>query len=153
MWIRSIRVKRLGVLLCSAVLILLTGAFVFLRGEAAAVSGDAGVSARTDEERIAFLTSCGWEVEPEPQEVEDVLIPETFNEVYERYQELQRKQGYDLTAYCGKTVRRYSYTVINHPDQSAPVRANLLVAQGKLIGGDICSVALDGFMTGFHNEE
>ena len=153
MWIRAIRVKRPGILWGAALLILAGGALFLLRGRAQTVSGDAGVSARTDQERVAFLASCGWEAEPEPVEVQDVLIPETFNEVYERYQELQRKQGYDLTAYCGKTVRRYSYAVINHLDQSAPVRANLLVAGGKLIGGDICSAALDGWMTGFHNEE
>ena len=33
------------------------------------------------------------------------------------------------------------------------IRANLLVYDGVVIGGDVCSVALDGFMHGFERPD
>lgn len=53
----------------------------------------------------------------------------------------------------GKTVKRYTYIIHNYPDETDQVRANLLVYDGKVIGGDICTLALDGFMHGFSPEE
>ena len=37
----------------------------------------------------------------------------------------------------------------NYPGQAEGVRANILVYKNKVIGGDVCSVELDGFMHGF----
>ena len=51
--------------------------------------------------------------------------------------------------YKGKRVKRYTYEVTNYPGQASGVRANLLVDGGMVIGGDICSLTLDGFMHGF----
>ena len=36
----------------------------------------------------------------------------------------------------------------NYPDSSEEVRINLLVYQGKVIGGDVSSTQLDGFIQG-----
>ena len=38
-----------------------------------------------------------------------------------------------------------------NPDYEGEVRGNLLVYEGKVIGGDICSLTLNGFMHGFKN--
>ncbi len=37
----------------------------------------------------------------------------------------------------------------NYPDQTGTVYATLIVYDGEVIGGDIASSALDGFMAGF----
>lgn len=108
-------------------------------------------AAGTNEQRIAFLESFGWQVSDEPEESGDVVIPSEFDGVYERYNELQAEQGCNLRRYAGKRCKRYSYAVLNYPDEES-VRANLLVHDGRVIGGDICSLELDGFMHGFARE-
>ncbi len=101
---------------------------------------------KTEEQRQTFLRDLGWEVEPEPIEVVDVIIPNEFEEVYTTYNNIQKQQGMSLDKYRGKRCKRYTYVVNNHPSGAKEVRANLLVCSGKIIGGDICSLGLNGFM-------
>lgn len=107
------------------------------------------VEASTDQERIDFLAQFGWEVEPEPLETRELTIPQEFNDVYRNYNEIQKAQGMDLAPYAGKQCYRWTYRVTNYPDTPQEVRANLLVYEGKVIGGDLCSVELDGFLCSF----
>ncbi|HJB25141.1 MAG TPA: DUF4830 domain-containing protein [Firmicutes bacterium] len=119
------------------------------KGEAdAAAEPQTLYSARTDEERIEFLNSFGWEVQPQPAEVMELTIPETFDGVYKEYNEIQQRQGMDLSKYKGKRVKRWTYEITNYPDEPQVV-ANLLVYEDKIIGGDVSTVRLDGFMHGF----
>lgn len=106
------------------------------------------LSAKTDEERVQFLQSFGWEVQPQPAEVMELTIPETFDGVYEEYNEIQQRQGMDLANYKGKRVKRWTYEITNYPEEPKVV-ANLLVYEDRIIGGDISTVRLDGFMHGF----
>jgi len=108
---------------------------------------------KSNEERINFLSQFGWEVNPEPLEIVEVHIPETFNSTYENYNTIQKKQGLDLSKYKGKSCNRFTYQVLNHKDSPKGTRANILVYKNKVIGGDICSVELDGFMHGFSQNE
>ena len=99
--------------------------------------------------RLRYLTAFGWEVDAEPQEVVDVVIPQSFNAVYQRYNEIQKQQGMDLERYQGKTVKRYTYSIANYPDHPEHIRANILVYRDQVIAGDVCSVeAKNGFMHG-----
>jgi len=107
------------------------------------------VSAADDMERAKFLLSYGWEVSTVPIEVVEVTIPTEFNEVYEKYNQLQISQGFDLSGYKGKAVTRYTYSIINYPDGIENVRANVLVYKNKVIGGDICTLDIKGFMHTF----
>lgn len=111
--------------------------------------------AATEDDILSFVSKCGWQVDKEPVEVRDVVIPESFDEVYNNYNEIQLNQGFDLTKYAGKRVKRWTYIIKNYPD-TAPeddfVRINILVSDDKIIGGDVCSVKLDGFMHGFNKE-
>ena len=59
----------------------------------------------TNEERVAYLRSLGWEVEPEPIETLQFLLPAELEEPYRSYNELQLSQGFDLTNCCGKQIR------------------------------------------------
>ena len=107
------------------------------------------LSAADNEARIAFLARFGWEVDREPIEAVNIAIPTEFNAVYQQYQSLQKEQGFDLMPYRGKAVKRWSYQVLNYPNAQPYVKANLLVYEDKIIGGDICSTQIDGFMHGF----
>ena len=99
----------------------------------------------------SFLSSHGWRVSPDPPEISEVLIPAVFNDVYSSYNALQVSQGYDLAPLRGKTLQKYVYRILDYPGlpSDAPVVANILLKNGEVVGGDICSVGLDGFMHGF----
>ncbi len=113
----------------------------------------AKVQVQTNEQRVAFLKGFGWEVEPEAAEILEVVIPKETDEVYENYNQIQLAQGCDLEKYAGKRCKRYSYIVTNYPGHTENIRANILTYQGKVIGGDICSIELDGFMHGFEKPD
>ena len=67
------------------------------------------VNASTAEERIAYLSQFGWQVDEDPVEVSEIIIPETFDETYTNYNELQKSQGFDLSLYAAKRVKRWIY--------------------------------------------
>ncbi|MBE6563403.1 MAG: DUF4830 domain-containing protein [Ruminococcaceae bacterium] len=104
---------------------------------------------KTNEDRIKFLEQFGWQVENEPEEEVTVKIPRTFDNVLNSYNNIQLHQGLDLTKYSGKEVSRYTYKVTNYPDYSGDVKANIIVYRNRVIGGDICSADVDGFIKDF----
>ena len=77
-----------------------------------------------------------------------MLIPRTFTSVFEEYNELQKSQGFDLSRYCGMELEMYSYRVTNAEYAGDEVLAVLYVKDGTVVGGDVHSTALDGFMVG-----
>ena len=108
----------------------------------------APVHIRTAEDAAAYLASLGWEVDPEPIEVREILIPRTFSGVYTDYVTLQRKQGFPIEQYGGMDAVRYTFQVKNYPSAEKEIVADLVVSGQSVIAGDIQSTALDGFMTG-----
>ena len=104
---------------------------------------------KTHEDRLEFLRQFGWEVRPEPLEQTEVVIPGEFDKVYAGYNEIQRNQGLDLGRYKNKTVTRYTYEVTNYPDYEGRVLINVLVYRNRVIGGDVCTADLNGFIHGF----
>ncbi|NLM61193.1 MAG: DUF4830 domain-containing protein [Clostridiales bacterium] len=105
--------------------------------------------AETEEDRKAFIRSFGWEVADEPPEIVEVTIPREFDDVYLNYNLIQKAQGLDLWDYAGCRVTRYTYRILNYPTGEEGVLINLLVYDGKVIGGDVMSPRIDGFMHGF----
>lgn len=105
------------------------------------------VTGSNDSERVAFLTKLGYEIDSQSPEVKEVLIPDEFDNVFQKYNAVQKQAGMDLQPYHGKRVKVWTYKVLNVPD-SADVYANLYVYKDKIIGGDISSTALEGFMHG-----
>lgn len=126
----------------------LTSALPQAASEAAETGLAAGADLSTNEKRVAFLKSLGWEVDEEPVEIVEVVIPQTFNAVYKNYNEIQKAQGFDLTKYRGARAKRWTYNVKNYPGAAEGIHANLLIYKNKLIGGDVSSVAINGFMQG-----
>lgn len=104
---------------------------------------------KSNDDRINFLGQFGWEVDAEPKEERDVTIPAEFDKVFLAYNEIQRAQGLDLSAYKKKCVKRYTYRVTNYPDADGEVYVNILIWRNTVIGGDICSASPDGFVHGF----
>lgn len=108
-----------------------------------------------ESQRIAFLEQFGWTVEREPEEIREIVIPSEFNDVYQNYNKIQTEQGFDLTKYQGCTVKKWTYVVTNYPgyENSRCILASLLIYEDQVVGGDICSTELDGFMHGFKKNQ
>lgn len=98
--------------------------------------------------RVAFLQSYGWQVDATPTETREVRIPQEFNDVFTRYNDLQKQQGFDLSEYAGKTAKRYVYAIENHPDGEG-CYATVLVHKNKIIGGDVSKTGENARMHGF----
>jgi len=149
----KINKKTFIVLLCGILSIILL--FVV---DSAATSGNSSTNnnsslitdGATNKQRVDFLSQFDWEINAEVIDCCDVVIPTEFDDVYINYNAIQISQGFDLQPYSGKLVTRWTYEVTNYPDGVEGVVANLLIYDGKVIGGDICTVAIDGFMHGFN---
>lgn len=101
----------------------------------------------SEDENILFLNQLGWQVEEKYIEKEKITIPNEFDDVYRQYNEIQKRAGFDLEKYKGKRAMRYTYVVTNYPENiNDEVRADLIIVGGEVVGGDIMTVALDGFM-------
>ena len=96
-------------------------------------------------ERVAYLQEMGWQVEEEPVETLQFLLPEKLEEPYLTYNELQDSQGFDLSTACGKQVSRFTYTVTNYPDRPEGVQLNLYICEEQPVAGDILCAGADGF--------
>lgn len=107
-----------------------------------------GSNAKNEKHRVSWLSQQGWEVESPALSEDSVVIPRTFSSVFETYNELQKEQGFDLSQYCGTEVKMYTYRVTNSEFENDEVIAQLYVNNGEIIGGDVHSTALDGFITG-----
>ena len=121
-------------------------ALILLFGGGGSSTSTAAPSVAGNDGRLAFLQELGWEVSASPKESGQVRIPQEANEVFDRYNELQKSAGYDLSQFAGKTVMRYVYQVSNFPGATEPVYATLLVYKNQIIGGDITNTAADGTM-------
>ena len=104
---------------------------------------------KTGEDRIKFLEQFGWKVNPEPKESVEVTIPAEFDKIFTGYNEIQRRQGLDLSKYKKKKVMRYTYEITNYEGADGTVYANLLIYRNRVIGGDVCSADTGGFIHGF----
>lgn len=159
MFILSIKsFKRKALILSIILFFIFLISFAFLKSKTsnyttATQTGQYSLVAKTNEDRIKFLSQFGWEVEPDPIEICEIKIPSKFNEVYENYNSMQKDQGLDLSKYKEQNCTRYTYQVLNYKDAPGGIRANILVFNNKVIGGDICSIEIDGFMHGFSAPE
>jgi hypothetical protein len=107
---------------------------------------------KTNEDRVNFLTQLGWKVSEKPLEEVLVTIPDEFDAVFLEYNNLQKEVGLDLSRYKRKDVMRYTYELTGYPGYEGVVYANLLVYKNKVIGGDICSADVNGFVTSLKGE-
>lgn len=143
--------KILTALIAAVAVIVLLAVLFSGSNEPSAPPEEAGPSldAGTNEQRVAFLTSYGWTVDEAPVETQEVRVPEEFNEVFTRYNELQKSQGFDLSELAGKTLRRYVYTIKNYPGGGDDCFATVLVYKNQVVGGDVSCTSQGGKMHTF----
>lgn len=138
----KVDLKKIVIILIVAVAIILGIVALASGNDEAAPTATTAIS--DNDARVEFLKSQGWDVAPSPTQSGQVRIPQATSDVYERYNALQKSQGYDLTQYAGQTVMRYVYKVNNYPSATDPVYATVLVYKNQIIGGDITDTSAKG---------
>ena len=138
--------KLIGIVAAAAALLILI-IFLANRGTGTSMETAAPGKLSTSEQRVAYLASLGYTVDPEPVRTQEVLIPKEWNEVYEQYAAIQSAQGFKLSKCKGKRVMQYVYHITNwsEPD-SDPVYAKLVCYKGRLIAGELTRSGEDGFL-------
>ena len=151
MLIMTTKVDKRKLFLAAAAIIAAIAALVLLGGGETSQPTAAmttAPAADTNDARVKFLTDLGWEVTASPAESTEVRIPKSSDQVFDRYNELQKSQGFDLSRYAGKKVMRYVYRINDYPGAREPVYATLLVYKDKIIGGDITDTTPGGKVHG-----
>ena len=147
MLVMTAKVNKKKIAFIFAAAVILIAAIALLLG------GDSEPTLSTDvssnDGRVDFLKSFGWEVTTSPVESGQVRIPKEASDVFTRYNALQKSQGYDLSKYAGKTVMRYVYRINNFPGAAEPVYATVLVYKDQVIGGDITDTSAKGKIQSF----
>lgn len=127
------------VLVCAAVLILLIALRWINAGR---------VDMSTLEGRVEFLSSLGWEIDPDSEQCQGVIIPDVLDGVMADYNAMQLEQGYDLNSHLGERCDQYTYVLTNYPDSSCTVYITIYVQGRSIIAGDIHTASINGFMHG-----
>lgn len=143
-----VNLKKWVLILAAAAAVLLT-MILLLGGNGSETTAATVPPVSGNEGRIQFLKKFGWEVSTSPTESSQVRIPKETSDVFERYNTLQKGQGYDLSAYAGKNVMRYVYQIHNYPGNKENIYATLLVHKDQIIGGDVTDASAGGKVRGF----
>lgn len=151
--VKSKKFKNICAVVIAAVFVTLGALYYVSYNSDAPVSksGDFVLKVSTAEERVLFFSQFGFTVNEEPCEVKEIVIPAEFDEVYSKYNELQKEQGLDLTKYAGARVKHWSYEITNYEgyeNRPGVIRGNILVYKDTVIGCDISSTEMNGFMKG-----
>ena len=127
----------------------LVGVLVFFGADnSVAASSDGAVSfegIKSEEDRIAFIESFGLTVDKDSRTVTSFPMPKDFDRVIAGYNEIQKKQGLDLSKYARKKVTRYTYKVENY-DYGGEVYATLFIYRSRIVACDLSSADPSGFV-------
>ena len=100
------------------------------------------IDVKSEKGRIEYLSALGYGVEKEPVSEASEKLPKVFDVVTERYNGLQKSQGFDLEKYKGKSVKGYTYEVSSFPDGTKMTGekylATLIVYKNKVVAADLC---------------
>ena len=149
MFIYSVRASTIKFF--SVVVLLLGGLIALLAVGSAhtaqAVSTEVKFSGmKTNEDRVNFISQFGIEVEEAPVDDSSFSVPENFDKIISEYNELQKRQGLDVSKYKNKKVTRYTYKTTNYKSDSGDVFVNLIVYRGTVIACDVSSGNPSGFV-------
>ncbi len=103
--------------------------------------------AAPDADGEALCTQClkelGWETRGDFAS-EEIVLPKKEEKTWKNYLAMQTE--YPLASYSGCAATRYTVEIANYPLETGPVYAHIYVADGRILGGDIMTTALTGFM-------
>ncbi len=107
---------------------------------------------KTVDDLVKFAENLGYSVDAVPAESVELRIPSKFDAVLEKYNDLQKSQGFNLGKYKNKTVSRYTFRVTALPDEKSlpkeDVLLTLILCGDKIIGGDLFYTGENSSVTG-----
>ncbi|MBQ6877072.1 MAG: DUF4830 domain-containing protein [Oscillospiraceae bacterium] len=132
--VKTTKTKLLGT---ACVILAAIIALILFFGEKEAGNAAESISRHVSDngERIAYIASKGFKTAEEPSSVEDVLLPEEPDEILLEYNELQKKSGFDLSPYYGKTVKKYVYPLLEEEE----TYVTLYVFEETIIAAEVAS--------------
>ena len=145
--VRASTVKVFAVLLLTFAVLLsliLSGNTVFASGEPVYSVDLSGI--KTEDDRVAFIEQFGLKVKGASVETKSFVMPDNFDRVMAGYNEIQKRQGLDLSKYTKKKVTRYTYEIEGYNDYDGDVMVNLLVFRNRIVGCDVSSRDPNGFV-------
>lgn len=94
-----------------------------------------GFAGETEQQREEFLLSYDLQVD-NTSSLAKVMVPEEFDERFEKYNEMLKGMGFDLEPLRGETVTKCTYLVTNRPELGN-VKAIVLVSGKTIVGGHL----------------
>ena len=98
---------------------------------------------REKEDRIAFIRGFGLEVDSDGEREESFRMPSDFDRIVGGYNQIQLRQGLDLTKYKNRKVHHFSYAVTNYTAEG-DWTVNLYIYRDRIIACDLSCTAGDG---------
>lgn len=137
MFVLRLKKKRFIIAL-TAVLTVITAFLVIINADFTSVEDNVeknskiySLKADSADDRLGFFKQL--ELKAGQETADEVVIPQNFNSVYEKYNEIQKKSVFDLSNYAGKPAKRYTYSIDDGK------KAVILVYKNRIIGGHITS--------------
>ncbi len=94
----------------------------------------------SDAARRAFIESYHICLSPLAPSIENYTVPVSFSPTEEAYELLQNEMGLSLCSHKGKTLIKYTYEMINHPESyTAPVCVHLFMLGDRVVAADVCN--------------
>ena len=149
MFIYSVRASSLKFFAVLVLTVALLAGVWLAQDDVLMASGDGVVDfsgINTEEDRKSFIEGFGIKLSGEKEESESFVMPESFDRVMMRYNEIQKSQGLDLTKYSRKKITRYTYKVAEYQGYDGEVVVNLFVFRDRIVGCDVSSSDPDGFV-------
>ncbi len=117
-----------------ALIAIIIYAFIFFTAEKSENNSEnnmkSEIPAKTAAERINYFSMHGWEVEEISGK--NIIIPSEFSGEYEKYAEIQDKQGLPLRECAGKNGFLYVYEVRNYSPENMKMCAELITCEDKI---------------------
>lgn len=130
--------KKRFIIALTAVLTVITAFLVIINADFTSVEDNVeknskiySLKADSADDRLGFFKQL--ELKAGQETADEVVIPQDFNSVYEKYNEIQKKSVFDLSNYAGKPAKRYTYSIDDGK------KAVILVYKNRIIGGHITS--------------
>lgn len=104
-----------------------------------------------ENEAESFVISSGHEVE-QFWSVASVYVPQEFDDYYNRYNALQKSQGYDLEPYMGQKCQEHIYLLKDLKIDGRNTYMTVLVFDGEIIGSHISTMSGSGELYNINGE-
>lgn len=146
--LRASKLKFIGIIcLCliaaAGVISILPDTGAYLNVNKIEISKDLSkIDVKKEQGRQEYFSTLGYSVGSAAVSETSEKLPEVFDAVTEKYNSLQKLQGFDLERLCGKKVTGYTYEITSLPDgesiSDGRYLATIIVHKNRVVAADVC---------------